>query len=93
MPHPVGFAADLHLDSRNAGFDPAGKLVLQLLEGIGGEPAAAVYRYGLVDRPQKPGEWQVKKAAFQIPKRRVDGRNRHRSNAGTAQVANGRGHH
>ena len=45
--------ADLHLDPRNAGGDPAAELLAKLVGGIGSEAAAAIDGGGVAARPRE----------------------------------------
>ena len=65
---------------------------LELLDRIGREAAAAVDRRRVADGPEQRDQRQVEQARLQVPQRRVDGGDRHRGDAGPAQVADRRDH-
>ena len=64
-----------------------GELVAQLLVGVVAEPAAAVDRRGVVHRVERVDERDVQQPGLEIPQRDVHRRDRHRDQAGLAEVA------
>ncbi len=83
----IGVSADLDLDARDAGLDPAAKLLGEPIGCVVGEAAAAVDRDALVEPRQDVGEREVEEARLQVPERDVDRRGGHRADAGPAGIA------
>ncbi len=83
----VGVAADLDLDARNPGLDPAAQLLAELLVVEVGEAAAAVDRHAFVEARQQLGQGQVEKPSLEVPERDVDRGDRHRADPRAAGVA------
>ena len=69
--------------------DPAAELLREPLVGIGGEASAAVDRHRLVHGVEQRRQRQPEQARLQVPERGVDGGDRHRGDAGPAEVAAG----
>src|SRR5207248_4422211 len=72
--------------------DPAAQLFAQFVDLVGSETAASVDRQSVSYLTEEPDERKFQESSFQIPKRRVDCRNRHRTNAGASEIAD-RTHH
>ena len=79
----------LHLDPRDALFDPSRELLLQPLDGVGGESAAAVDRHRVMSGVEQPEEREAEQLRLEVPEGRIHGGYRHRGDARASQVADG----
>ncbi len=85
-------AADFHLDARNSLVHPTPELRAQLSIGVGSESAAAVDREVVPDRAEQLEQGKPEETCLQVPQRRVDGRDRHRADARSPEVAHAPDH-
>src|SRR5215212_8440124 len=83
----LGLAPDLHFDAGDPLGDPAAELLPEPIGRVGGEPAAAVDRHGVVKARERVGERDLQELRLQVPEGDVDRRDGHRADAGTAGVA------
>ena len=83
----VRVRAHLHLHARDPLRDPRGELLLKFLPRVWREASRSVDGHGLVSRSQHADERRVEQPRVQVPERHVDGRNGHRGDSGTAEIA------
>ena len=87
-----GLASHLHLHHAHPLAPPAAELRAQLVDGVGGEAAAAVDGHARAHRPEQGDEGDPEQARLEVPEGDVHGGHGRGDDAGPPQVADGVAH-